>query len=303
MPAFTDLQWVVDAYTLTLAAFILRPARWPTASGAGACSRGDWRSSRWRRWLARSSPDADGAERLARRPGRGRRGHVRRLARADRAGVPAARSWGRRPGIYGATIGVAVAIGPLVGGALTDGSAGSRSSTLNVPIGIAAIVLTFRRSRDRATPRRAASTGSGVTTFSASLFMLVLALLRGNEEGWGSTLIVRLLGGVGGAVRRVHRRRDAPAAADAAAAPVPHPGLHGSAARRLRDLRVDVRAVPLPHALHAEHPRPVAARDRAAVPAADGRLVPRRTGRGSAALEAAGPRHACHRAPDWRASA
>ena len=33
-------------------------------------------------------------------------------------------------------------------------------------------------------------------TFSSALFLLVLGLLRGNEEGWGSPLIVSLLGGV-----------------------------------------------------------------------------------------------------------
>src|SRR5262249_7418875 len=35
----------------------------------------------------------------------------------------------------------------------------------------------------------------GVATFSGALFMLVLALVRGNDEGWGSTLIVSLFAG------------------------------------------------------------------------------------------------------------
>src|SRR6185295_2788542 len=94
---------------------------------------------------------------------------------------------------YGATIGVAVAIGPLVGGALTDGIGWQSVFALNVPIGILAIVLTYMRIAESRDPAARGVDWAGVTTFSVSLFMLVLALLRGNEEGWGSTLIVGLL--------------------------------------------------------------------------------------------------------------
>ena len=46
-------------------------------------------------------------------------------------------------GIYGATIGIAVAIGPLVGGLLTDGLGWQSVFLINVPIGIAAIAVTY----------------------------------------------------------------------------------------------------------------------------------------------------------------
>ena len=59
-------------------------------------------------------------------------------------------------GIYGATIGVAVAVGPLVGGAITSGLGWRWVFFLNVPIGIAAIVVTFceapRVARSRTRP-------------------------------------------------------------------------------------------------------------------------------------------------------
>ena len=54
----------------------------------------------------------------------------------------AGRERGMAMGIYGATIGVAVAIGPLVGGALTDALGWESIFFLNVPIGIAAIAIT-----------------------------------------------------------------------------------------------------------------------------------------------------------------
>jgi predicted MFS family arabinose efflux permease len=95
-------------------------------------------------------------------------------------------------GAYGATIGVAVAIGPLVGGALTDSLGWESVFYLNVPIGIAAIAVTYAKLRESRDPNATRVDWPGVATFSAALFALVLALLRGNDEGWGSTMIVSL---------------------------------------------------------------------------------------------------------------
>ena len=111
---------------------------------------------------------------------------------------PAGRERGTAMGIYGATIGVAVAIGPLVGGALTDGLGWQSIFYLNVPIGLAAIAVTYLKLRESRDPNATRIDWPGVATFSAALFLLVLALVRGNDEGWGSTLIVSLFAGVGG---------------------------------------------------------------------------------------------------------
>jgi hypothetical protein len=100
-------------------------------------------------------------------------------------------------GMYGATIGIAVAIGPLVGGALTDSLGWESIFYLNVPIGLAAIAITVLRLRESRDPNATRADWPGVATFSAALFVLVLALLRGNDEGWGSALIVSLLAGAG----------------------------------------------------------------------------------------------------------
>ena len=47
--SFTELQWVIDAYTLSLAALVLTAGSLADRPGAGASSRSAWRSSRWRR--------------------------------------------------------------------------------------------------------------------------------------------------------------------------------------------------------------------------------------------------------------
>src|SRR4029453_12028070 len=96
---------------------------------------------------------------------------------------------------YGATIGGAFAIGPAVVGALTSGLDWQWIFLINVPLGIACLWITrakVEESRDPAAPR---VDWPGQATLTAGLFLLVLALLRGNEDGWGSTFIVASLAG------------------------------------------------------------------------------------------------------------
>ena len=99
---------------------------------------------------------------------------------------------GMAMGIYGATIGIAVAVGPLVGGLLTDGFGWESVFLINVPIGLAAIAVTYWKLAESRDPDATRIDWGGLVTFSSALFVLVLALVRGNDEGWGSVLIVSL---------------------------------------------------------------------------------------------------------------
>ena len=132
----SGLQWVVDAYTLALAAPCSRPAPSPTASAAPRSSSPAWASSR-------SPPVVVGRatsrpEHRPRRAGHRRRDHVRRLARAAGARLPRPKERAGALAVYGATIGASFAVGPLVGGALTSGLDWRWVFHINVPIGIAA---------------------------------------------------------------------------------------------------------------------------------------------------------------------
>ena len=116
-------------------------------------------------------------------------------------------------GIFGATIGAAVAVGPLVGGALTDGLGWEWIFFVNVPIGAGAIFVALTRVRESLNPHATRIDRPGLVTFSAGLLLLVFALVRGNEEGWGSTLIVSLLVGAAlllGAFVLIERRVSEP---------------------------------------------------------------------------------------------
>ena len=98
-------------------------------------------------------------------------------------------------GIYGATIAGSFAIGPFVGGVLTSGLDWEWVFLINVPIGIASLAITLKHveeSRDSVARR---IDWAGQTTLAGGLFLLVLALLRGNEDGWTSALILSEFGG------------------------------------------------------------------------------------------------------------
>jgi EmrB/QacA subfamily drug resistance transporter len=91
---------------------------------------------------------------------------------------------------WGATIGGAVAVGPLVGGALTDGFGWEWIFYVNVPIGIGTVILAQTQAGESRDPDAKRLDWAGLITFSLGLFALIFGLLRGNAEGWGSALIV-----------------------------------------------------------------------------------------------------------------
>ena len=97
--------------------------------------------------------------------------------------------------IYGATIGGAFAIGPVVGGALTSGLDWQWIFIINVPIGLAGLAITRAYVEESRDPQPRRIDWIGQTLLTGSLFLLVFALLRGNEDGWTSTLIVASFSG------------------------------------------------------------------------------------------------------------
>jgi MFS family permease len=101
----------------------------------------------------------------------------------------------RAIGIWGAALGGAVAVGPLVGGLLTDAFGWEWIFFVNVPIGIAAILLTQTRLANIAATDAQPIDWAGLATFSLALFGLIFGLIRGNTEGWASAqILVCLIG-------------------------------------------------------------------------------------------------------------
>src|SRR3954469_1663796 len=195
--SFSDLQWVVDAYALTLAALLLTfgsladlvGRRRVFVLGLGIFSAAS---------LACGLSSTPLVLNLARAvQGTGAAGMFA-CSLALIAGAFPPHERGTAFGIFGGTIGGAVAVGPLIGGAITQGIGWEWVFFVNVPIGIAAIFASFRFLAESRDPRSGHIDVTGFATFSGGLFLLVFALVRGNSEGWGSALIVSFL--VGAAV-------------------------------------------------------------------------------------------------------
>jgi EmrB/QacA subfamily drug resistance transporter len=188
---FTDVQWVVDAYTLTLAAFVLTSGslgdrlgrRRVFAFGLAVFSLASltcgFAVSPAMLNISRAAQGVGGAVLFA-------------VSLSLVAQEFLGRARATALAIYGGTIGVAVAVGPIVGGALTSTLGWRWIFFINVPIGIAALTVTVTRVRETRDPDARGVDWLGLLTFGGANTALVLALLRGNDDGWTSALIVGL---------------------------------------------------------------------------------------------------------------
>jgi EmrB/QacA subfamily drug resistance transporter len=96
-------------------------------------------------------------------------------------------------GAWGGIGGLAVALGPVVGGAIVDGISWQWIFWLNVPIGLLIAPLAFRRLRESHGPYTSLDL-TGLALGSAGLFGIVWGVVRGNGQGWGSLEIVGSIG-------------------------------------------------------------------------------------------------------------
>ena len=139
--SLSSLQWVVDAYSLTLAAFLLTAGSFADRIGRRRIFTIGFAVFTVASFLCGISGDATLLN-LA----RGLQGVGGAAMFATSLALIAQEFQGRERGTaigaWGATIGGAVAVGPLVGGALTEGLGWEWIFFVNVPIGIGAIVLT-----------------------------------------------------------------------------------------------------------------------------------------------------------------
>jgi EmrB/QacA subfamily drug resistance transporter len=97
-------------------------------------------------------------------------------------------------GIFGAITGLAVASGPLVGGAIVEGLAWQWIFWVNVPIGLVAIPFVVRKMDESFGPDTALDI-RGLALISGGALGIVWGLVRGNQAGWGSVEVIASLAG------------------------------------------------------------------------------------------------------------
>ena len=192
--SFTDLQWVVDAYSLMLATVVLNAGSLGDMLGrkrvfltgvvlftaaSAACGAAD---SPLFLNLARGAQGIGGAIMFA-------------VSLALLSQEFHGKERGTAFGIWGATVGAAVAIGPLVGGALTEWAGWRWIFFVNLPIGIVCVLVGARVLHESRDEGHGGYDVPGQIALSVGLFALVLGFLRGNDWGWSSGRIVGLLAG------------------------------------------------------------------------------------------------------------
>jgi len=185
----SGVQWVIDAYTLTLAAAVL-------TAGSLADRFGRKRSFIAGMFVFTASSLACGlaGSIMALDIARAVQGVGAAIMFATALALigdafPSAKERAGALAIYGATIGASFAIGPLVGGALTSWLNWPSIFFINLPIGIGCILASLKLPEAR-DPFARKPDLIGQSLLGAGLFLLILGLLRGNEDGWTSTRII-----------------------------------------------------------------------------------------------------------------
>jgi EmrB/QacA subfamily drug resistance transporter len=100
-------------------------------------------------------------------------------------------------GVWGAVTGLAVAIGPLLGGVLTSGLSWRWIFFVNLPIGIGATVLVVMKVRESRAPHARRPDWPGFVLFTVALASLVYGLIESNERSFGDGRVIAALVGAG----------------------------------------------------------------------------------------------------------
>ena len=189
--SFSDLQWVVDAYALALATCVLTAGSLADLFGrkrlfligvviftiaSAACGLAN---DSLFLIIARGVQGLGGAIMFA-------------TALALLSQEFHGRERGTAFGIWGATIGAAVAIGPLAGGALTTWLSWRWIFLVNIPIGVVAVVLSARELRESSDPEHSRLDPVGLVTLTGGMLCLILGLIEGPKQGWSNGWILGL---------------------------------------------------------------------------------------------------------------
>jgi EmrB/QacA subfamily drug resistance transporter len=211
--SLSDLQWTVDAYTLVIGSFLM-------ASGSTADRFGRRRVFQIGLTLftlgsllcsVATSVTALVIFRCLQALGGSMLNPVALSIVSNTFTEPRARA--RAMGVWGAVFGISLALGPVVGGVLVTSLSWRAIFWINIPIGVAAIILTqlFVPESKAATARRFDPWGQSLVIIT--LATLTYGVIEGPSRGWGSPLIVAMFTVAAAAavtLVRVESRREQP---------------------------------------------------------------------------------------------
>jgi EmrB/QacA subfamily drug resistance transporter len=187
--SLTGLQWVVDAYAVTLAALILTAGALADRYGRRLVFAGGvvvFSVASFLCGVAWNVTSLDIARALQGVGGAALFATALALIGAEYTGPERAGAIA----IWGSTVGLAVAAGPLLGGIITDSLSWRWVFFVNVPVGAFAFAVAMMKVRESRDPNARRTDVAGLVSFAAALLLIVQALLRGNDVGWSSAQIV-----------------------------------------------------------------------------------------------------------------
>jgi EmrB/QacA subfamily drug resistance transporter len=186
---FGDVQWVIDSYALTLASLLLTSGvladrygrRLLFSIGLTVFTLGSLLCG-----LAQSSIML-----IVSRSGQGVGGAIMFATSLALLGQSfQGRDRGVAFGIWGAITGVAVSLGPILGGAITTGISWRGIFLVNVPVGVGALAVTRWRVAESRAPRPGSPDWTGFALLTTGLVGVVYSLIRASETSWGDTGVV-----------------------------------------------------------------------------------------------------------------
>jgi EmrB/QacA subfamily drug resistance transporter len=190
--SFSDLQWVVDAYALTLAALLLTAGSLADLFGRRllfviglvvftlASLLCGLAQNTLMLQLSRALQGIGGAIMFS-------------VSLALLADAFRGKDRGTAFGIWGAITGLAVAVGPLLGGALTSGLSWRWIFFVNLPIGVVGVVISILRVSESKAPHARRPDWLGFAVFTVALASLVYALIESNERSFSDARVIGCL--------------------------------------------------------------------------------------------------------------
>jgi EmrB/QacA subfamily drug resistance transporter len=186
---FADIEWVISAYTLTFASLVMPSGALADRYGrkrmlllglaiftvasfvCGAAPNATWLNG------ARAVQGVGAALQLS-----------SALAILSHSFRGAARA--RAFAFWGSVIGIAISLGPVAGGFITQNFGWEWAFYVNIPVGVVMIALTLYAVDESRDPDATRIDIPGVVTFTSFLFLITLALITGNHLGWSSPRIL-----------------------------------------------------------------------------------------------------------------
>jgi EmrB/QacA subfamily drug resistance transporter len=187
--SFSDVQWVIDAYSLTLASLLLTTGALADRYGRrllfviglvvftlGSLTCGLAQSPAML-IVSRSAQGIGGAIMFAT--------SLALLAQSFQG-----KDRGVAFGVWGAVTGVAVAAGPILGGVITSEISWRGIFLVNIPIGVIAVALTLWKVEESRTPNAARPDWLGFVLLTTGLVSLVYGLIQASVTSWGDSKVM-----------------------------------------------------------------------------------------------------------------